>query len=128
MSSYYEIYGKPVYSKYSGKKVAPHVWEWENFMETPKPIGCHIHHFDSNPRNNDILNLFCMTSGEHTIYHNKYRIKNGFYGKKHSEESKNKMKGRVLSEETKKKISESRTGLKLSEESKRNRKEKMEKK
>lgn len=82
-----------------------------------------IHHKDGNYENNDISNLQKMTHGEHVSLHNKGN--NYFLGKKHSEETKRKireanegklfgnkyalgnksMTGKKHMEETKKKIS-----------------------
>lgn len=76
-----------------------------------------IHHKDENPLNNSIENLVFMTRSEHMKLHN--------IGKKHphSEESKRKMsesrRGKHLSEETKKKMSETHKGQKFTEEHKK---------
>lgn len=35
----------------------------------PIPDGCHIHHVDHDPANNDLSNLVCMTEDEHREHH-----------------------------------------------------------
>lgn len=72
-----------------------------------------IHHLDENKLNNNINNLIFLTRSEHTKLHKtgKYiGINNPFYGKKHSEETRKKMsetrKNKTFSEEHKKKLSE----------------------
>ena len=68
-----------------------------------------IHHIDENKMNNSLSNLVYLTRSEHSKIHNKI-------GKKLSEETKRKMsetqKGKILSEETKRKISEANKGEK----------------
>lgn len=45
-----------------------HVAVWtHNFG--PVPHGCHIHHVDNNPANNDISNLVCLTARDHARIH-----------------------------------------------------------
>lgn len=63
------------------------------------PEGIVIHHEDENKTNNEIWNLVPMTQKEHTILHHK---------------------GKICSEETKRKISESNKGRVVSEEGRRN--------
>ncbi len=90
------------------------------------PKGVYIHHIDENKTNNEIWNLEPISPGDHTKYHNTGRTlseetkrkislnhadtsgkNNGFYGKKHSIE-------------TKRKLSELRKGIPLSDEHKLN--------
>ena len=72
-------------------------------------LGMDIHHLDENKLNNSLSNLVYLTRSEHAKIHNKI-------GKKLSEETKRKMsetqKGKILSEETKRKISEANKGEK----------------
>ena len=74
-----------------------------------------IHHLDENKMNNSLSNLVYLTRSEHSKIHANGRIL--------SEETKRKMseaaKGKTLSEETKRKISEAAKGKTLSEEAKR---------
>ena len=67
-----------------------------------------IHHIDEDKSNNSISNLVFMTRGEHMSLHK------NMYGKHHSEETKRKLsesrKGKHLSEETKRKLSISLIG------------------
>lgn len=94
-----------LYSKVSGRKVSPHVKVWEDFMGVEVPFDengrrCHIHHLDENKKNNDILNLVCITAAEHIRFHASHRHL----------QSKLKMKscksGLKLLEQHKKRISE----------------------
>lgn len=70
--------------------------------------GLVIHHLDYNKMNNSLSNLVYLTSSEHSNMHNK--------GKTLSEETKRKLsevnKGKILSEDHKKKISEANKGEK----------------
>ena len=74
--------------------------------------GYHIHHIDENKLNNSLSNLIYLTKSEHNIIHKKGN--KNMFGKHLSEETKRKMsesqKGKTLSEETKRKISESLKG------------------
>ena len=92
-------YGEKIWNNIRKCKTLPHVATWENFMETHVPEGCVIHHIDQNKLNNDILNLVCMTRSEHQKWHSK---------------------GKIFSEETRRKISECQKGRKLSKEVKEN--------
>lgn len=38
----------------------------------PVPDGCHIHHDDHNPLNNDIGNLVCLSVSQHALEHPEY--------------------------------------------------------
>ncbi len=42
------------------------IWKAAN---GPIPVGCHIHHRDDDPLNNDIGNLECITKDEHDARH-----------------------------------------------------------
>lgn len=95
--------------------------------------GCHVHHKDHNPLNNRADNLQIMTAKDHIKLHRESEItkkrkankgeKNGFFGKHHSEETKEKLSklhsGMKESEETKRKIGEARKGKKHNESAKR---------
>lgn len=86
----------------NGVRKAEHQWVWiDNFGEIPK--GYDIHHIDLNHLNNDISNLQLMTHSEHMRLH--------MIGNK-----KQKPKGykwnNPMSEEVRKKISESTKGIK----------------
>ena len=79
---------------------------WEEWYGKPVPNGYDIHHLNGNKSDNRIQNLQCVEHLAHMKSHNK---------------------GRTFSEETRKKLSESKTGEKnhnygkhLSEETKRN--------
>ena len=88
-------------------------------METYEPIEndnlYHAHHKNEIRSDNHLENLEWELISEHLSKHHK--------GKVLSEEAKRKVsearKGRLLSEETKKKMSEARLGVKKSEETKR---------
>ena len=83
----YYPYGLPVYSEISDRYVNPHVKVWEDFMQTPVPEDCCIHHFNGDKLDNRIENLACMTKSDHQVFHHT---------------------GKHCSEETKKKISETK--------------------
>lgn len=51
----------------SGKD-ALHREIWKS-VHGPIPPGCHVHHRDRNPLNNDIGNLVCLTRSEHAAAH-----------------------------------------------------------
>lgn len=75
---------------------------WEKCWRRKIPKGYHIHHVDKNYKNNNITNLALVTDNYHAILHNKGRnfyinnnhrgINNPMYGRKHTEESKRKMR------------------------------------
>ena len=76
-----------------GKVFYIHRLIWETFNGTIEP-GFEIHHKDFNKENNSLSNLEKLTCADHMRLHRKIDnlgYKN-FYGKKHSEESKQKMK------------------------------------
>ena len=82
-----------------------HCWQMHTHIGYKK--GYDIHHIDENKMNNSLSNLIYLTHSEHTKIHSN--------GKILSEETKRKMseaaKGRTLSEETKRKIRNSSKGL-----------------
>lgn len=112
-----------------GKTVSLHCYVWEKH-NGKQPKGMIIDHIDENPANNDINNLQCLTIAQHNIKHktgNKHSEKtklkmsiastgklNGFYGKTHSQETKDKISmsrmGKIQSKEAKNKISISLIG------------------
>src|SRR5690348_112520 len=71
-----------------------------------------VHHIDGNPRNNFPNNLEAMTHASHAMIPNPKKSNNGqkhgMYGRHHTEEALNKMRGRKRSLESRKKMSESR--------------------
>jgi len=113
----------------------------EPFDESVFRLKRTLHHIDENHDNNDSKNLMQMHYGCHISLHHKgsHRSeetrrkmsesrkgkiagdKNPFYGKHHSEEARRKIGsahiGKILSEEHRKKISESLKGKHPSEES-----------
>ncbi|MGH3203874.1 MAG: HNH endonuclease signature motif containing protein [Streptosporangiaceae bacterium] len=52
--------------KYGLGRLHEEIWKDAN---GPIPEGCHIHHKDENPLNNDPANLVCLTDAEHREYH-----------------------------------------------------------
>lgn len=79
---------------YKHSKLHLYIWMVANGREIPD--GYDIHHIDGNKLNNSIHNLILLTTHEHHLLHIKERnsfVKenNPFYGKTHSEESKQKM-------------------------------------
>ncbi|MBR7124934.1 MAG: HNH endonuclease [Candidatus Methanomethylophilaceae archaeon] len=57
------------YRTHIGKKVEfLHRYIWKKHYG-PIPEGCHIHHIDGNPLNNDISNLQCLSTKEHAAEH-----------------------------------------------------------
>jgi hypothetical protein len=93
-----------------------HILLFETFIgEVPK--GYDIHHKDFNQENNNFDNLIMMPKSEHSSLHNtnnKYCV-----GKILLEETRKKMsesnKGKIFSEEHKRKISEKRIGKYIGE-------------
>lgn len=80
-------------------------------MENQKELI--IHHIDGNKQNNSLENLKIMKKKEHNSLHISQN------NPMDNEEYKNKLKKRVFSKEHKKKISESKKGIKLSEKTKK---------
>ena len=96
------------------------VYEWQLHTHLGYKKGFDIHHIDENIMNNSLENLVYLTKSEHSKLHNKGE-NHPMYGKHLSEETKKKlsesqkgenspMYGKHLSEETKKKLSESHKG------------------
>lgn len=89
---------------------------WMDFYNCEIPEGYVIHHRDNNSLNNCILNLQLMRWSDHNKLH--------MTGRTLSDETKKKMseshKGKTFSEEHKQKISESKKGVIFSEEHKQN--------
>ena len=87
--------GRPVFKKHW-------IHQWQVHTHYGWKQGMDIHHLDENKMNNSLSNLVYLTHSEHSKMHNK--------GKKLSEETKRKLseahKRENLSEETKRKISE----------------------
>ena len=100
---------------------------FEDFYNITLPSNIVIHHNDENPLNNEIWNLIPMTPEEHNTLHHKGKTlseeskmkirnstlgeKNHFYGKHHSEETKQlisekrKGKGQKHTDESKRQMS-----------------------
>lgn len=79
---------------YNHSKLHLYIWMIANQCDIPKDESGRyydIHHIDGNKQNNSIYNLQALSKYEHHLLHIKERENNPFYGKKHSEESKNKM-------------------------------------
>ena len=79
------------------------------------PDGVVIHHEDGNPTNNEIWNLVPMTLAEHNTIHTKGRIASDELRKRLSEQRQGKnhpMYGKHHSEESRKKISENHQDFK----------------
>ena len=55
-----------------GKNCRIHRGCWEAYYG-PIPKGYNIHHVDGNPLNNEIGNLACISHGEHTRLHKRWR-------------------------------------------------------
>lgn len=106
------------------RRLAKKYWP-EEFKDGTKKV---VHHIDFDRTNNVVSNLVVLNYSEHEIVHLKFDINfiNGMLNKHHSEETKQRLselhkgkpspiKGKHLSEEAKKKISEKaklRTGEK----------------
>ena len=96
--------------------------EWQVHTHYGWKQGMDIHHLDENKLNNSLANLVYLTKSEHSKIHNKI-------GKKLSDETKRKlseslkgnknMLGKHHTEDVKRKISESHKGKKVSDETKR---------
>ena len=97
-----------------------HVQMYQDYWDCIIPKGFVVHHKDNNNENNTIDNYFLLTRAGHQRWHSKGNQNQ--LGKKHSEETKEKMRiaqlGKKLSEETKEKIRIANIGKKLSEETK----------
>ena len=78
---------------YKHKGLHQYIWMTANGCDIPE--GYDVHHIDHNPLNNSIYNLELIEQHKHRSEHNK---------------------GKILSEETRKKISESNKGKIFSEE------------
>ena len=89
--------------KYGYRFLALKYWP-EEFDGTPK----HVHHIDGNRRNNVVSNLVVLTPSEHQKLHNLFYPKTIAARKVIADSHRGKpspMKGRKLSEESKKKLS-----------------------
>jgi len=82
---------------------------FEDFYKIKLPSNIIIHHEDGDKLNNEIWNLIPMTRQEHNALHSK-----GVPMPEHVKEMMSKIhKGKILSDETKEKISNSKKGVKL---------------
>ena len=62
----YTLYDGERYLSRGNKRLHREVWK---YYYGDIPEGCHIHHIDGNPLNNDIKNLQCLNGKEHLQYH-----------------------------------------------------------
>ena len=104
-------YGKKVYSEIHESWIEPHVKAWEDFMQTPVPEDCCIHHFDGNKQNNEITNLACMTKSEHMRWHASPRSDETIKKLREKREGRRPRLGQTCSDDHKKKISETMTRI-----------------
>ena len=81
--------------------------EWQVHTHYGWKQGMDIHHLDENKMNNSLSNLVYLTHSEHTKIHHKSKIFSNEVKIKISEA----LKGRTLSEETKRKMSEAKKNL-----------------
>lgn len=98
-----------------------HTWICHHILGeilTPEQLIEHNFYYDVPP-----CMLKFVTKSEHESIH-KRGDKNGFYGKKHSDETRARMstshKGKHHSDETRRRISDSHKGIQFSEEHRRN--------
>lgn len=128
-----KTYGRPVSKydkhyrvKYKGKYYYTHILVAEVYLNNNQPIDrskYYVHHINHNPEDNRASNLLIITPKAHSVYHNTGE-NNHFYGKHHTEETKQKMSeahegiknpmyGKHHTAETKRKISEANKGKEL---------------
>lgn len=97
----------------NGKEIREHRLIAEEALGVPIPEDILVHHIDGNKLNNDVLNLQLITREEHPKVH--------YTGVPRTQEVKNKVSqskmGHTVSEETRRKISKTLTGRKQSKES-----------
>ena len=96
----------------NGKEIREHRLIAEEALGVPIPEDILVHHIDGNKLNNDVLNLQLITREEHPKVH--------YTGVPRTQEVKNKVSqskmGHTVSEETRRKISKTLTGRKQSKE------------
>ena len=96
----------------NGKEIREHRLSAEEALGVPIPEDILVHHIDGNKLNNDVLNLQLITREEHPKVH--------YTGVPRTQEVKNKVSqskmGHTVSEETRRKISKTLTGRKQSKE------------
>ena len=93
-----------------GKRL--HIQMYQDYWNCIIPKGFVVHHKDDDKENNMVENYFLLTNAGHTRWHkkgNQYALGNqNMLGKKHSEETKEKLRianiGTEHSEETKEKM------------------------
>ena len=105
---YYRITSKK--EGYGGKML--HRLIYEDFWGVKLPPQIQIHHKNKDPLCNCILNLEAMTMSKHRSLHQTGKIYSEGTRRKISESNK----GKILSNETRKKLSEIHKGMKYSEE------------
>lgn len=85
---------------------------YESFWDVNLPKQIHIHHKNGDKKNNCILNLEALPESNHIQIHNSGKD-NPFYGKIHTEKSKQQMsksqKGKKFTQQHKINLSKSRT-------------------
>ena len=65
---------------YQGKYYSFHRWIWEKHYGKI-PSGYEIHHKNGDKLDNRIVNLECLTRGDHVKKHNKFILKDGVWFK-----------------------------------------------
>lgn len=112
----YKMKDEHMHVTYQGKIYRVHVLVAEVFLNKNKPIDGKtfaVHHIDENPENNNIENLVILTHSKHAALHHTGKIVSEETRKKMSEAmkgEKNYWYGKTFSEEHKKKISEGGMG------------------
>lgn len=95
-------------------KIAMHIYVWETENGIKKPDGYVVHHLNEDKSMNNITNLVLWTEFAHKKWHAENRSKVTI------EKISQFQKGRVVTDETRKKIKKALTGKKHSEERRMN--------
>ena len=114
---YYQISSR----KEGNKGKLLHRLIFEAFYKIKLPNNIIIHHEDENPSNNEIWNLIPMTQNEHVVLHHKGKLLSKETRKKLSlskQGEKHPNYGKPLPKETREKIRQANTGHKHSDETK----------
>ena len=89
------------YNHFRNERTKEHIAVWEEYYGIRLPQGCVIHHINQKKDDNRIENLTCMTLSAHMKLHTTGE-NHPFFGKHHTEESKRKIseskKGKYLGE------------------------------